>query len=224
MRYMDLPAPGHDHSTPFAPPISGETLLRAMDIVLSLLMLLFFLPLMALIAVAVYFTSPGPIIFAQNRVGRGGEFFKCFKFRSMVVNAEAQLQHLLATDPEARRSWDIDHKLKVDPRITSIGNFLRRSSFDELPQLFNVLRGDMSLVGPRPISEAEKVRYGRYFRDYCSVRPGITGLWQVSGRNNVSYDRRVMFDVFYARKQSVFLYLRIAVMTVPAVLMARGSY
>lgn len=213
-------------STAFAPaPLAnGAGLLRAMDIVLSLTLLVFFLPLMALIALAIYASDPGPIIFRQNRLGRGGRYFPCFKFRSMVVDAEARLQHILATDPEARRSWDVDHKLKVDPRITPIGNFLRRSSFDELPQLFNVLRGDMSLVGPRPICEAETPRYGRFIRDYCSVRPGITGLWQVSGRNDTSYERRVMLDVFYARKQSVDLYLKIAVMTVPAVLMARGSY
>jgi lipopolysaccharide/colanic/teichoic acid biosynthesis glycosyltransferase len=211
------------HRTPLFP-ASDDRVIRALDIVLSLTMLIFFLPLMALIAAAIFVTDPGPIIFRQNRLGRGGQYFKCFKFRSMVVDAEAQLQHLLSTDPEARLSWEVDHKLKVDPRITPIGNFLRRSSFDELPQLFNVLRGDMSLVGPRPICEAETRRYGRFIRDYCSVRPGITGLWQVSGRNDTSYDRRVMLDVFYARKQSVDLYLKIAVMTVPAVLMARGSY
>ena len=208
----------------FLAPAPSGAVLRALDIVLSLLLLAFFVPLMVVIGAAIFVSDPGPVIFRQRRLGRGGHYFSCFKFRSMVVDAEAQLQHLLATDPEARRSWEHDHKLKVDPRITRIGSFLRRSSFDELPQLINVLRGEMSLVGPRPICEAEAARYGRYIRDYCSVRPGITGLWQISGRNDVSYRRRVMLDVYYARRQSVELYLRIAVMTVPAVLLARGSY
>ena len=142
----------------------------------------------------------------------------------MGVDAPDRLAAVLAEDPEARACWERDHKLKNDPRITPIGGFLRRSSLDELPQLINVLRGDMSIVGPRPITMVEAERYGRYIVEYVSVAPGITGLWQISGRNDVSYRRRVALDVAFARSRSLPLYVKIAVMTVPAVLFARGSY
>ena len=127
-------------------------------------------------------------------------------------------------DPEARAEWDKDNKLRNDPRVTALGRFLRKSSIDELPQLLNVIRGEMSVVGPRPIVASEVARYGGYFGHYCSVRPGITGLWQVSGRNNVSYRRRVACDVMYARTQSLPLNIRIMAATVPAVTFARGSF
>jgi lipopolysaccharide/colanic/teichoic acid biosynthesis glycosyltransferase len=195
-----------------------------MDVAIVLLALLFFLPLMLVIAAIVYATDPGPILFAHRRLGKGGRHFHCLKFRSMAVNAEALLAELLASNPAARAEWARDHKLKNDPRITAVGGFLRRSSLDELPQLFNVLRGEMSLVGPRPIVDAEVLRYGRYFAHYCSVRPGITGLWQVSGRNNVSYRRRVAFDVAYSRSRSALFDAKILAMTVPSVMLARGSY
>lgn len=203
---------------------SDAQLTRVVDIAAALALLAFLAPLMILIALLVYVSDPGPVIFAHRRVGRGGKMFPVYKFRSMVVDAESRLAELLARDPEARAQWNRDHKLKNDPRITAFGNFLRRSSLDELPQLINVIRGDMSLVGPRPISPAESERYGRYIREYWAVRPGITGLWQISGRNDVSYRRRVALDVAFARSYSLALYLRIAVMTVPAVIFARGSY
>lgn len=203
---------------------SDAQLTRAVDVAAALALLAFLAPLMILIALIVYVSDPGPVIFAHRRVGRGGKMFPVYKFRSMVIDAEGRLAELLARDPEARAQWHRDHKLKNDPRITVFGNFLRRSSLDELPQLINVIRGDMSLVGPRPISPAESERYGRYIREYWSVRPGITGLWQISGRNDVSYRRRVALDVAFARSYSLALYLRIAVMTVPAVIFARGSY
>lgn len=199
-------------------------LTRAMDFAVALVALLFFLPLMLLIAALIFVTDPGPIFFAHRRIGRDGRYFRCLKFRSMAVDAEARLADVLATDPVARAEWARDHKLKDDPRITRIGAFLRKSSLDELPQFFNVLRGDMALVGPRPIVEAEALRYGRYFAHYCSVRPGITGLWQVSGRNNVSYRRRVAFDVAYSRSRSTLFDVKILAMTVPSVMLARGSY
>jgi len=142
----------------------------------------------------------------------------------MVVDSEQRLKELLASNPDARAEWARDFKLRRDPRITPIGNFLRKTSIDELPQLLNVLRGEMSIVGPRPIVEGEIERYGRYFADYSRVKPGITGLWQVSGRNNVHYRRRVALDVTYARNKSLALDLRILAMTVPAVLLAKGSY
>ena len=189
----------------------------------SLGLLLFLSPVMIVVAIAVFLCSPGPVMFGHKRIGRGGASFRCLKFRSMVIDAEARLATLLASDPEARLSWERDHKLKYDPRITAIGSFLRKTSLDELPQLLNVLKGDMSLVGPRPIVLAEAERYGRYFDAYLQVRPGITGLWQVSGRSNVSYRRRVALDVAYTRNKSLRLDMRILVSTIPSVLAARGS-
>ena len=205
--------------------VSVETrLIRALDVIFSFVALVFFAPLLLIIAIAVYVSDPGDILFAQRRIGYGGVYFRCFKFRSMAVNAEDLLADLLVRDPGARLEWELNHKLKDDPRVTRVGSFLRKSSLDELPQLLNVLMGQMSIVGPRPIVEAEKIRYGRYFQHYCLSRPGITGLWQISGRSDVSYQRRVAFDVAYSRARSLSLYLRIILMTAPAVLMARGSY
>ena len=178
---------------------------------------------MALVASAVAVQDGGPVIFAHRRIGRNGKPFLCYKFRSMRVDAEARLAEVLAADPEAREEWARDHKLRRDPRVTPLGDFLRRSSLDELPQFFNVLRGDMSLVGPRPIVEAERIKYGRRFQHYCAVRPGITGLWQISGRNDVSYRTRVALDTCYAQRKSLGLDLYILVMTLPSVLRARGS-
>jgi exopolysaccharide production protein ExoY len=197
---------------------------RALDIVVSLAALVFLAPLLICIGIAVFVTDPGPMFFAHRRIGRNGQAFACLKFRSMVIDAERRLSDVLSQDPRARFEWEQDHKLRNDPRITPIGAFLRRSSLDELPQLVNVLRGEMSIVGPRPIVEAEAVRYGRKFKMYCRVRPGITGLWQVSGRNNISYRRRVACDVVYARSKSLLGDLRIIAMTLPAVLLAKGSY
>lgn len=201
-----------------------SALIRLLDIIIALCMLVALAPLMALTAIIIFASDPGPIFFAHSRIGRYGRKFPCLKFRSMVVDAEARLQHLLRTDPVARAEWDRDHKLRNDPRIIGIGRFLRKSSIDELPQLFNVLTGDMSIVGPRPIVSAEVPRYGRYFQHYCMVRPGITGLWQVSGRNDTSYRRRVAFDVVYCRTQSLAMNVRIIAATVPSVLMQSGSY
>lgn len=181
-------------------------------------------PLMIIIALVLKIVSRGPVFFEQARVGRGGRMFLCRKFRTMSVDAEDRLAKLLATDTQARLQWDQDHKLKDDPRIFGFGAFLRKSSLDELPQLINVLLGDMSLVGPRPIVKSEIARYGRYFAHYCAVRPGITGLWQINGRNDVDYRRRIAFDVIYVRKGKVGDNIRILAMTVPAVLVARGSY
>jgi lipopolysaccharide/colanic/teichoic acid biosynthesis glycosyltransferase len=179
---------------------------------------------MLVVTALIMVTDPGPVIFGHQRIGRDGRLFRCLKFRSMVVDAQERLAELLSRDEQARAEWARDQKLKNDPRITKIGNFLRRSSLDELPQLFNVLRGDMSLVGPRPIVQGERPRYGRYIEAYHSVRPGITGLWQISGRNDVSYRRRVALDVAYSRSKSFTLDIKILMMTVPNVLLAKGSY
>jgi exopolysaccharide production protein ExoY len=204
--------------------LESERIIRALDLTISITLLVILAPLLVLLAIAVYVNDPGPIIFAHSRVGRNGTMFKVLKFRSMVKDAQARLQHLLATDAEARASWAAEHKLRNDPRITRFGHFLRKSSLDELPQLINVLRGEMSLVGPRPISPEEAVRYGRYFDLYCSVKPGVTGLWQVCGRNDVSYRRRVALDVSFTRNNTVPLYFAILARTAPAALLARGSY
>jgi lipopolysaccharide/colanic/teichoic acid biosynthesis glycosyltransferase len=197
---------------------------RVLDVTLAVVALIFLAPLMIMVGALVWLQDGGPCLYAQTRIGRGGVGFKCLKFRSMLTDADQRLHILLARDPVARTEWDRDHKLRNDPRITVLGSFLRRSSLDEIPQLINVLRGEMSLVGPRPIVAAETSRYGRYMRDYCSVTPGITGLWQVSGRNDVSYRRRVALDVTYARSKSLILDLKILLATIPAVLLRKGSY
>jgi lipopolysaccharide/colanic/teichoic acid biosynthesis glycosyltransferase len=205
------------------PRTRGEFVLRAMDVFIALTALVFLAPLLIGLALLVCADGGAPV-FAHSRIGRNGKRFPCYKFRSMVRDAEARLIAILATDERARQEWAKDHKLRDDPRVTRLGAFLRRSSLDELPQLFNVLRGEMSIVGPRPIVEAEIMRYGRRFRDYCAVRPGITGLWQVSGRNDVSYRRRVALDVLYARKRGPGLDLWIILRTIPAVLTRKGCY
>jgi len=212
-------------STRIAPrSLKGTDAEFVLNFVLASVILLFLLPLMLVVAGLVIMADGGPVLFVQHRIGRGGRSFPCLKFRSMSVDAEARLHQLLATDPVALADWQRDHKLKSDPRITAVGQFLRKSSLDELPQIFNVLRGEMSLVGPRPVVQAEAQRYGRRFASYCSVRPGITGLWQVSGRNDVSYRRRVAMDVLYARTKSLPLDLKIVLLTLPAVLFSRGCY
>jgi exopolysaccharide production protein ExoY len=197
---------------------------RAMDILIALAALIFTAPLLIGLALAIRLQDGGPAIFGHTRIGRGGRTFRCYKFRSMVTDADARLQALLSLDPEARREWELDRKLRNDPRITAIGAVLRKSSLDELPQVFNVLKGEMSIVGPRPIVAAEIRKYGSSFNQYCTVRPGITGLWQVSGRNDVPYRRRVALDRLYARSKCVSVDLRIMLLTVPAVLSRSGSY
>ncbi len=201
-----------------------EALSGAMNFTIAAIALLFFLPLMVLVALAVWTQDRGPIFFAHRRIGRGGDKFPCLKFRSMAVDAQARLEELLARDPQAREEWERDHKLKNDPRVTKLGLFLRKSSLDELPQLINVLRGEMDLVGPRPIVDAEVPKYGHRFKHYCAVKPGITGLWQVSGRNDTSYRTRVAMDCIYAKTKTPALDLWVMASTIPAVLMRKGSY
>lgn len=196
---------------------------RAFDILAATALLVFLAPVMLLAALAIKLTSPGPVIFNQTRVGMNGRTFGCLKFRTMRIDAAEQLANLLANNPELAEEWARDQKLSSDPRITPVGAFLRLSSIDELPQLLNVIRGEMSLVGPRPIVEDEALRYGRYITSYFSVRPGLTGIWQVSGRNDTSYRRRVAADVVYARSRSFLLNMRILLATIPAVINAEGA-
>ncbi len=206
-----------------APARRESGLARAIDIMVALAALVVFAPIMLFGAAAIALTSSGPILFRQQRIGRNGMFFTCLKFRTMHADAGQMLDALLAQSPEARAEWAESHKLRDDPRIIGIGRFLRRTSLDELPQLFNVLAGDMAIVGPRPIISGEIARYGRHIGDYCSVRPGITGLWQVSGRSETSYRRRVACDRLYARRKSVPGDLRIMACTVPVVLLGQGA-
>lgn len=198
-------------------------IVRSIDIVIALVALAILLPVIIILCGAIFAQDGGWPIFAHRRIGRGGEKFPCLKLRTMVVDAEARLEAVLASDPAALAEWRRDQKLRNDPRITPLGVFLRRSSLDELPQLINVLCGHMSIVGPRPIVDEEIARYGRYFVFYCAVRPGITGLWQVSGRSNTNYRRRVAFDILYSRSRSLGGDLAIIGRTLPAVLMSRGS-
>lgn len=220
---------GVDHDAPACDPPGSEVrfygpVRRATDILIAGGTILFILPLLALISILVWLQDGGAPIYAQERIGRGGRIFRCYKFRSMVVDSRARLERLLTESPEAREEWERDHKLRRDPRITPIGGFLRKSSLDELPQLFNVIGGSMSLVGPRPIVASEVARYGRRIIQYYAVRPGITGLWQVSGRSDVSYRRRVALDCAYVKHRSLMMDLKILTATVPIVLMRRGSY
>ncbi|WP_241127763.1 sugar transferase [Novosphingobium terrae] len=222
LHHLDaIPASGQDGAS--SVDMDCDRWIRVADIVLASILLVIIAPVMILIAVAVYIIDPGPVLFFHMRVGRFGKSFPCIKFRSMICNAEQALIAVLAADPVKRLAWEQNQKLEDDPRITKLGKFLRKSSLDELPQLFNVLRGDMSLVGPRPITLAEVPRYGRWIVSYSSVRPGITGLWQVSGRSSVSYRRRVALDVAYVQRRSMRLYGKIVLGTIPAVLKAQDS-
>ena len=196
---------------------------RVFDVLASLGLIALLAPVMLLVALIIFLSDGGPPIFLHRRVGRNGKIFPCLKFRSMCVNAEAQLKQYLVANPSLRHKWQNDQKLDDDPRITAFGKFLRVSSIDEIPQLFNVLWGDMTLVGPRPIVTDELPRYGRYVSYYLSVKPGLTGLWQISGRSLTSYRRRVAIDVLYVRSRSLMLDAHILLKTVPAVLRGDGS-
>lgn len=196
---------------------------RAFDILGSLLLGLVFSPLM--ITIVLLLRREGrPIIYRHRRVGRDGKTFECLKFRSMVPDADRVLRDLLERQPELLAEWLRDHKLRHDPRVTTLGRFLRRTSLDELPQIWNVIRGEMSLVGPRPIVREELVRYGRSVPVYLSAKPGITGLWQVTGRNDTDYRRRVALDVYYVRKRNLLLDLYILLKTTGVVLGGGGAY
>ncbi len=200
-----------------------RTLKRTFDIVVSSALLALLSPLLAYVALKIS-KDGGPPIFGHTRIGRDGKAFKCLKFRSMVVNAQEILSKLLATDPEAKAEWDKDFKLKNDPRINEIGHFLRKTSLDELPQLWNVLKGEMSLVGPRPIVQDELSRYGDDVAYYLLARPGMTGLWQVSGRNNVDYATRVYLDSWYVKNWSLWSDIAILFKTVGVVTDRSGAY
>jgi Undecaprenyl-phosphate galactose phosphotransferase WbaP len=196
---------------------------RVLDVVGASVLLLLCLPLLAAIALALRIEG-GPVLYAQWRIGRHGRPFRCWKFRTMLPDAEARLAQLLAQNTLAREEWARDQKLRDDPRVTRLGQVLRRSSLDELPQLWNVLRGEMSLVGPRPMLEDQQARYGAALATCLSVRPGLTGLWQVSGRNQTTFAERVELDLAYVHQQSLALDLWILWRTIFVVLSQRGAY
>ncbi|WP_338064767.1 exopolysaccharide biosynthesis polyprenyl glycosylphosphotransferase [Thermus parvatiensis] len=197
---------------------------RIIDVGLSLIGGLLLLPFLALIAILIKLDSPGPVLYGHTRIGQNGRRFKAWKFRSMVKDADKVLKEYLEKHPELREEWERDQKLRSDPRVTRIGRILRQTSLDELPQLWNVLRGEMSLVGPRPIVQDEVIKYGEKFALYIKVKPGMTGLWQVSGRNDTTYQERVNLDIYYIRNWSLWLDLYILARTVWVVLTRKGAY
>jgi exopolysaccharide production protein ExoY len=190
---------------------------RLLDIVTASTALVLLAPLMLMVTLLIYLTMGRPILFRQRRIGLGGASFPCFKFRTMANDAEAALARYLERNPDAAREWLASQKLRYDPRVTALGRLLRQSSIDELPQLFSVLQGHMSCVGPRPIIEPEIKRYGNYWQDYMRARPGLTGIWQVSGRNKIEYKTRVRLDRWYVRRWSFWLDLWLLARTIPAV-------
>lgn len=203
----------------------GNLVKTAFDYILTLVGAVFISPLLVYIAYRIKKEDPGPVFFAHTRIGKNGKPFPCYKFRSMVVNSQEMLQKYLAENPAAREEWERDFKLKDDPRVTTIGKFLRSTSLDELPQIFNVLRGEMSLVGPRPVIQEELDKYyGETAKLYCTVKPGITGLWQVSGRSDIGYDERVALDATYIKYRSMWGDIVILWKTIGVVLMKKGAY
>jgi lipopolysaccharide/colanic/teichoic acid biosynthesis glycosyltransferase len=202
----------------------GFNVSRVFDCTIATVALVLFGPVMLAITLAIVLLERGAVIYRHERVGLGGRKFVCLKFRTMYPDGDHILQELLARDEVARAEWDKTQKLRKDPRVTRIGRVLRATSFDELPQIFNVFAGNMAIVGPRPVVSEELRHYRRYARHYMAVRPGITGLWQVSGRNSTSYRRRVACDVKYVRSKSLANDLNILLRTVPVILIAHGAY
>lgn len=215
------------NSSSFAPPADcrmNNPGKRALDVIGAAAGFLFFSPLLLLLAVLIKLDDGGPVFYGHKRVGRYGRDFRCWKFRTMVTNGNEVLQQHLAENPAARAEWNATRKLQDDPRITRVGQVLRKLSLDELPQLFNIVVGEMSIVGPRPVVHDELAYYGPDVSYYLRSRPGLTGLWQISGRNDVSYQARVAFDRQYVETWSLGIDLDIIVKTVPAVVFSRGSY
>lgn len=199
---------------------------RGFDLLFSLLSFLIASPLFLLIGLTIYLTSPGKVIYSHERVGRGGRPFRCYKFRTMYPDADQRLKDILEAQPDLRKEWELTYKLKNDPRVTPIGAFLRKTSLDELPQFWNVLKGDLSVVGPRPVVREEVEKYfGVKAYKILSIRPGLTGPWQVSGRSDIiSYQKRIELDEYYVDHHSIKLDLKLIAKTIPAVLLSKGAY
>lgn len=197
---------------------------RCWDILLVLVSMPVMLPILGAVSAVILLSSPGPVFYSHRRIRKNGAFFSMWKFRTMCVNSTEVLEEYLARHPAAHAEWSQTHKLRKDPRITPLGGFLRRYSLDELPQLWNVLMGQMSLVGPRPIVAAEVEKYGDCFESYCRVKPGLTGLWQVSGRSELSYDARVALDTEYVERWSLTKDLMILLKTFASVVNQDGAF
>ena len=198
---------------------------RAFDIFFSLLALILCSPFYLLIALAIRLTSRGKAFYSHERVGRGGKLFRCYKFRTMYQDAEKRLSNILANNPQLKKEWEETYKLKKDPRITPLGSFLRKTSIDELPQFWNVLKGDLSIVGPRPVVAAElSQHFGVKAAKILSIRPGITGIWQTSGRNDTCYTTRVKLDEKYVDNRNIMLDLKLIVKTIPKMISSKGAY
>ena len=206
--------------------LDGDVAKRLFDILFSLFILIFFFPLYLILAVLIAVTSPGPIFYVQQRVGKDFKPFNCIKFRTMVDKADEMLESIIAESPQIKAEFTDNFKLKQDPRITSIGHFLRLTSLDEFPQFWNVLKGEMSVVGPRPLVPEELSRYGRRIDTVLTIKPGITGLWQVSGRNDIPYPKRVQIDVYYATSRNWLLDIWVIVKTIGVVIFPsnNGAY
>ena len=203
---------------------SNQIVKRLFDVAATIIGGICILPVLFIVAAWIYHDSPGQVIYKHRRIGKNGKEFDCYKFRSMCVNSQEVLEEILASDPAAKEEWDRDFKLKNDPRITRSGAFLRKTSLDELPQLINVLKGEMSLVGPRPIVRKEVPRYEKFIKEYYSVLPGITGMWQVSGRSDIDYPERVRMDSWYVHNWSIWLDIVMLWRTVSVVLKRKGAY
>ncbi|MFV0340315.1 MAG: sugar transferase [Parachlamydiaceae bacterium] len=198
---------------------------RLFDMLFTLFVVVLTSPLLLFCIAAIAITSKGPIIYGHQRIGRGGKPFKCYKFRTMYPDADHRLQALLDSDAVIKDEWEKNHKLKDDPRVTIIGRFLRKTSLDEFPQFWNVLRGDLSVVGPRPVVKAELLKfYGNNAATVLQVKPGLTGLWQVSGRSKTTYEKRVQLDLEYVQKSSFWFDALIVIKTIPALLFSKGAY
>jgi exopolysaccharide production protein ExoY len=219
----DMPSSGRLAARHQPQPLGGA-FKRGVDIALSGIAIVLLAPMLSGIAFLVQATSPGPVFYGHNRVGFGGKTFKCWKFRSMVANGDDVLASHFRKNAAAQTEWRETQKLRCDPRVTPLGRVLRKLSLDELPQLFNIFLGDMSIVGPRPIVADEVRRYGPSLGHYLRTRPGLTGLWQISGRSDIGYRERVLLDRFYVRSWSLGKDISIILRTVPAVLRSRGSY
>jgi len=206
-----------------SPPLGGAVK-RGFDMLGALAGLVVLSPLLILIGLLVKLSDGGPAFYGHTRIGRGGRLFRCLKFRTMVADGDAVLAAHFVSNHEAAAEWAATRKLKDDPRVTRVGTVLRKLSLDELPQIINILRGDMSIVGPRPVVREELDHYGKSAVFYLKSRPGLTGLWQVSGRSDVSYDTRVAFDRHYVENWSMVEDIKIIARTVPAVFLSRGSY
>jgi exopolysaccharide production protein ExoY len=204
-------------SQPCTVPVGGVWK-RSLDVVVATLALVLLAPLMIAIAAAIRLSMGGPVLFGHGRIGHNGRTFRCYKFRTMVVGADKILQEYLSANPQAAKEWRETQKLRKDPRITFVGHVLRKTSLDELPQLVNILRGEMSCVGPRPIVADELAHYGEFAPHYLRARPGLTGAWQVSGRTSLKYAERVALDVDYVRKWSLWKDVGILLKTIPAVM------